>query len=136
MKAGDVPLHDTRAPEQFTGAVKSPQARVPGTIPGAAHLELTAFYSAADHRFQDPDAIRALAAQAGIPADGGPITFCNTGHQASVSWFALSELAGLPGVRLYDGSMSEWTADPAHPVQTGVEPGAKGGVRTGGGAAG
>jgi thiosulfate/3-mercaptopyruvate sulfurtransferase len=31
----------------------------------------------------------------------------------------LSELLGRPDVRLYDGSMSEWTQDEARPVETG-----------------
>ncbi len=111
------PLHDARSAEQFAGRAKSPQARAAGTLPGAVHIDNTAFYSAADQRFVSADAVRDLAAQAGLPLAPSPITFCNTGHLATVSWFALSEIAGVPGVRLYDGSMSEWTADPARPLK-------------------
>ncbi len=39
------------------------------------------------------------------------ITYCNTGHLASGAWFVLSELMKNPNVRLYDGSMTEWTAE-------------------------
>lgn len=116
VAAGTVPLHDARSAEQFAGKAKSPQARVGGTLPGAVNLELGKFYDAAAKRFPSGEAIREMAGKAGLSLEGGPITFCNTGHQAAITWFALSEVAGVPGVRLYDGSMSEWTADPARPL--------------------
>lgn len=118
VAAGTTPLHDARSAEQFAGKAKSPQARAAGTIPGAVNLDIAALFSADEHRFAPADTVKALAAQAGLPLADAPITFCNTGHLASVSWFALSEVAGVPGVRLYDGSMSEWSADPARPLQS------------------
>ena len=118
VKAGGTPLHDARSAEQFAGKAKSPQARAPGTIPGAVNLDIAPLFSAAEHRFATPEAVKAMADQAGLPLRDQPITFCNTGHLASVSWFALSEIAGVPGVRLYDGSMSEWSADPERPLLT------------------
>ena len=117
VAGGSVPLLDVRSTDQFEGLAKSPQARVPGTLPGAVLIEIGAFYSAAEKRFLSADAVKALAEQAKV--SDAPITFCNTGHLATVSWFALSEIAGIEGVRLYDGSMSEWTADPARPVKNG-----------------
>lgn len=117
IAAGTVPLIDARGPDQFAGQAKSPQARAPGTLPGAVNIANNAFYLGADKRFASAEDVKALAEKA--DAADAPITFCNTGHLASVSWFALSELAGLPGVRLYDGSMSEWAADPARPLKNG-----------------
>ena len=118
VKAGGTPLHDARSAEQFAGKAKSPQARAAGTIPGAVNLDIAPLFSAADHSFASAETVNAMAGQAGLPLQDQPITFCNTGHLASVSWFALSEIAGVPGVRLYDGSMSEWSADPDRPLQT------------------
>lgn len=117
IAAGTVPLIDARGPDQFAGQAKSPQARAPGTLPGAVNIVNGAFYLGADQRFASAEDVKALAEKA--EAADAPITFCNTGHLASVSWFALSELAGIPGVRLYDGSMSEWAADPARPLKNG-----------------
>lgn len=117
VAGGSAPLLDARSAEQFEGKAKSPQARVPGTLPGAVLIENGAFYSAAEKRFLPADAVKVLMDRAGIGES--TITFCNTGHLASVSWFALSEVAGIDGVRLYDGSMSEWTADPSRPVKNG-----------------
>ncbi|CAO3409371.1 sulfurtransferase [Azospirillum largimobile] len=118
VKDGSVPLHDARSAEQFAGKAKSPQARAAGTIPGAVNLDIAPLFSAADHRFASAETVKTMADRAGLPLQDQPITFCNTGHLASVSWFVLSEIAGVPGVRLYDGSMSEWSADPERPLQT------------------
>lgn len=118
VQAGGTPLHDARSPEQFAGKAKSPQARAAGTIPGAVNLDIAALFSPAEHRFASAEAVKAMADRAGLPLRDQPITFCNTGHLASVSWFALSEIARVPGVRLYDGSMSEWSADPERPLQS------------------
>ena len=46
----------------------------------------------------------------GVPEKGSVITFCNTGHWASLNWFVMSELLGNKDARMYDGSMLEWTA--------------------------
>jgi thiosulfate/3-mercaptopyruvate sulfurtransferase len=50
------------------------------------------------------------------------VNYCNTGHQAATNWFILSELLRRPGVTLYDGSMSEWTEDPARAAEAGPAP--------------
>jgi thiosulfate/3-mercaptopyruvate sulfurtransferase len=49
-----------------------------------------------------------FAAQ-GIDANAPSVSYCNTGHMAAGSWFIQSEILGNPQVRLYDGSMHEWT---------------------------
>jgi thiosulfate/3-mercaptopyruvate sulfurtransferase len=56
------------------------------------------------------DQVRAQIAAAGLPAAPRPVvTFCNTGIFAATSWFALSEIAEIPEVRLYSSSMVEWS---------------------------
>ena len=44
------------------------------------------------------------------------VSYCNTGHWAAVNWFVLSEVAGLSDIKLYDGSMVEWTQNDARPL--------------------
>ena len=46
------------------------------------------------------------------------MSYCNTGHWASTNWFVLSEVLGRKDVRLYYGSMVEWTADARRPLES------------------
>lgn len=110
IEHGDTLLLDARGDAFFRGETKSPAARVPGTIPGARQLDAEAVFAEGTMRVPEGS----------LPErPGGIITFCNTGHSAAVTWFALSEVSGHKDVRLYDGSMSHWTHDPARPVVAG-----------------
>jgi thiosulfate/3-mercaptopyruvate sulfurtransferase len=46
------------------------------------------------------------------------ITYCGAGVAASSAAFALG-LLGISNVAVYDGSMTEWAADPRLPLVTG-----------------
>jgi 3-mercaptopyruvate sulfurtransferase SseA len=86
-------------------------------LPGAVHLDNVLAFDSAAKRLKAPAELQALLANVG----GKPVvSYCNTGHQAAITWFALSEILRRPAT-LYDGSMSEWTEDPARPVATGPE---------------
>jgi thiosulfate/3-mercaptopyruvate sulfurtransferase len=107
-------LIDARSPAEFSGQRKVGLVARSGTIPGAINLPHSRFYSGT---FAKPDAIRDLLVAARIPTDRRIVTFCNVGHWSALDWFALSEVAALPNVALYPGSMSAWAADPARAVQ-------------------
>jgi thiosulfate/3-mercaptopyruvate sulfurtransferase len=113
---GGATLVDSRGQKSFVGEEKSPQAARAGRLPGAVNVEGARAYDAATNRLKDKAALQQLFAPAG---EGAVIPFCNTGQAAATDWFVLSEVLGRPNVRLYDGSMSEWTADPERPVETG-----------------
>jgi thiosulfate/3-mercaptopyruvate sulfurtransferase len=49
------------------------------------------------------------------------MAMCGSGVTACHLLLAL-EHAGLAGARLYPGSWSEWSSDPARPVRTGAMP--------------
>jgi thiosulfate/3-mercaptopyruvate sulfurtransferase len=110
-------LVDGRPEEQYLGKSKSPVVRIEGTIPGAVNIPHSKFYSAEYASFARPETIAALAQSLQIGADEENIVFCNTGHWASIAWFGLHEVAGNANTAMYDGSMSEWAADPARPIQ-------------------
>lgn len=112
----DTNLVDARSVAQFIGKEKTNTVKELGTIPTAVNLNFDKFWDATDGRFASKDAIGALVKEAGVTDEDGIISFCNTGHLASIAWFGLSEVEGLKNVRLYDGSMSQWTLDPARPV--------------------
>ncbi|MDX0468644.1 sulfurtransferase [Sinorhizobium medicae] len=110
-------LIDGRPAEQYEGKSKSPIVRANGTIPGSANIEHSKLYSKDHALFARPETVKALTEAVGLAADEENITFCNTGHWASVTWFALSEVLGNKKTSMYDGSMAEWTADPARAVE-------------------
>jgi len=105
---GDAALIDNRPPAQYRGAKKAPPTPRPGTLRGARNLPEGQLVRA-DGTFRRGAALEALLAERGLAGSGPAVTFCNTGHWASLGWFALHELRGQDAVRLYDGSMSEWT---------------------------
>ncbi len=109
-------LVDARSAASFAGSEKSPLARVGGRLPGAVLADVTEAYDPAANRLRPREELEQVFA--GVP-DGEAITYCNTGHSAAGDWFVLSEVLRRPGVKLYDGSMSEWTQDPSRPVETG-----------------
>ncbi len=61
--------------------------------------------------------LRRLYAAAKAPTVGPAITFCNTGHWASLGWFVNSELLGNKKTKMYDGSMADWSRDAANPME-------------------
>ena len=111
-RAEGVELVDARPVAQFTGKAKSGIVARPGAIPGAKNLPQSQFYNAEDGAFVASDVIETLAADAGVSKDVKEITYCNTGHWASVAWFGLSEVMGNKNTAMYDGSLTEWAADP------------------------
>ena len=115
--AAGTKLIDGRPHAQFVGEAKSPVVRIEGTIPGSLNLENSKLYSSEYASFAQPETIAALAEGLGLAADEENIVFCNTGHWASVVWFALHEVGGNTNTAMYDGSMAEWAADPARPIQ-------------------
>jgi len=108
---------DARSGERFRGE-KEPIDPVAGHIPGA----LNRFHGAnlaPDGRFKPAEALkRELAATIGSRDPTEVIHSCGSGVTACHNLLAM-EHAGLAGSRLYPGSWSEWSADPARPIARG-----------------
>ncbi|MEX1198609.1 MAG: rhodanese-like domain-containing protein [Pseudohongiellaceae bacterium] len=101
----DIRLIDARPPAFFEGS-QSSIAR-PGTIDGAASLSFDRWFEG--NRLKSPERIQQTLASSSLPRARETASFCNTGHWASINWFVLSELAGIPDTRLYAESMAEWS---------------------------
>ena len=106
-------LVDARPVSYFEGKEKAPAAKAYGHIPGAISLDSASFYDPETNRLRPKEQLARIAAA--LPS-GPVVAYCNTGHWAATDWFVLSAVLGRPDVRLYDGSMVEWTADPHRPV--------------------
>ena len=66
-----------------------------------------------------PLGTRDCGVDAGVELDKPMVTTCGSGVTAAVLLFG-AHLLGKEDVKLYDGSWSEWGADPATPKATGA----------------
>lgn len=82
-----------------------------GHIPGAKPYPNELLSSTMPAKFFNITDSKSLFTQMGIKTDKESITYCNSGHLASGSWFVLSELMGNKNVKMYDGSMHQWTLE-------------------------
>jgi thiosulfate/3-mercaptopyruvate sulfurtransferase len=122
MRDPEAKLVDARAPERYCGAAETVD-RVGGHIPGAVNHF---FMKNVDETglLRPVDELRAAFHETlGGTPPGRAIVYCGSGVTACQNLLAL-EHAGLPGARLYAGSWSEWSADPARPIaRSGAAPG-------------
>jgi len=118
IASGGEQVLDARGAGRFTGAEREFRPGMPsGHIPGARNLPFGQVLNA-DGTFKDADGLRAAFAEAGIDLARPVVTTCGSGVTASILLFAM-HLLGKDDVALYDGSWSEWGADPATPKATG-----------------
>jgi thiosulfate/3-mercaptopyruvate sulfurtransferase len=112
------PLLDARGRPRFEGSEADPRPNVaPGHIPGSRNLPYADLYRE-DGTFRSPDEIRQLFAQAEVNPEAPFVATCGSGVTANSLIFA-AHLLGNRDARLYDGSWSEWGADPHTPKALG-----------------
>lgn len=103
-------LVDNRTADQYLGVNRHGRAKASGTIPGAVNLPQSWMTNNGGGMFRDADTLAKLYDAAGVPMEGAQVSFCNTGHWASIGWFVSSEILGNKDAQMYDGSMTAWTA--------------------------
>ena len=112
------PLLDARGKSRFDGTEADPRPGVAaGHIPGARNLPFSALYDEGG-RFRSREELRRLFDEAGIDPARPFTATCGSGVTANSLIFA-AHLLGNDRARLYDGSWSEWGADPATPKAVG-----------------
>lgn len=104
-------LLDARPPAFWQGQVKAPAALRPGTLAGSVDFSNFSWFPAGGGALPGLSVLRGIAR--GLPSAEQhatqTVSFCNTGHWAATNWFVLSELLHRPDVRLYPGSMVDWS---------------------------
>jgi thiosulfate/3-mercaptopyruvate sulfurtransferase len=124
------PLIDVRSAEEYSGerthmpAYPEEGALRGGHIPSAKSVPW-AQAAAADQTFKSRAELESvyLEGGAGLKAGDNVIAYCRIGERSSHTWFVLNYLLGLPGVRNYDGSWTEWGSLVRVPIAKGTEPG-------------
>lgn len=108
---------DARPAARFAGDESDPRGLADGHIPGSVSLPHSALFNA-DGTWKRDDALKAAFEDAGIDLDKPLVATCGSGMTASAIVFG-AHLLGKDNVALYDGSWSEWGADPDTPKATG-----------------
>lgn len=108
---------DALSVESYSGAKPLPSVYRKGHITGAVNVPMHTVLNPEDATYADDITLTAKFEGAGINLGYPIITYCGGGIAAAMDAFAL-RLLKAANVRVYDGSLSEWTADEALPMST------------------
>jgi thiosulfate/3-mercaptopyruvate sulfurtransferase len=109
---------DARGKARFDGSEPDPRPGVAaGHIPGARNLPFAELYQS-DGTLKPRQELRRLFEEAGVDPLQPFVATCGSGITANSLIFA-AHLLGNDEVKLYDGSWSEWGADPNTPKAVG-----------------
>lgn len=109
---------DARGPARFAGEEPEPRPGLAsGHIPGSSNLPQGRLFNP-DNSWKRGEALRAAFDEAGVDLSKPMVTTCGSGITAAVLLFG-AHLLGKEDVMLYDGSWSEWGADPKTPKAKG-----------------
>ncbi len=115
---GSHELVDARGTGRFAGDEPEPRPGVmPGHIPGSRNLPQTELFKP-DNSWKRDEELRTAFERAGVDLSKPMVTTCGSGVTAAVLLFG-AHLLGKRNVKLYDGSWSEWGADPETPKAKG-----------------
>ena len=118
-------LLDLRSPEEYSGERVSDYsfktdhgAERTGRIPGAVHLYFKELLNE-DDSFKSPGELRRMLAAACVAPEqfDEVVCYCRLSHRATIGWLALGQLLGLPNVKIYDGSWTEWGSIVGFPIE-------------------
>lgn len=107
MKAlvGKTTIMDVRPISDYMGLTHPKSAKKAGHIDTAKTADMNLYFKSGSNLHSKAD-LETLLADLKVNTDGA-VAYCNTGNQAAVAWFVISEILGKKA-RVYDGSMKEW----------------------------
>lgn len=101
----------------FSGADTSRYSRR-GHIPGSVNVSSRDLFDS-DGTVRGADELRDAYASEGVTGDDEVLLYCGGGISAAANALTLATL-GVTAVRIYDGSLEEWSADDSLPLETSV----------------
>ncbi len=105
-------------PDEYAGRGPNRYGR-PGHIPGSANLSFLGVIDMENNNvFLSPDELRKQVEGVGALSGERVITYCGGAIAATSAAFVMT-LLGVEDVAVYDGSLTEWAADPNLPLVTG-----------------
>ena len=121
-------LVDVRSPDEFAGRLLAPahlpqeQAQRAGHIPTAVNVPWSKAAND-DGTFRSDAELKEIYTEAGFDWSKDTVAYCRIGERSSHTWFVLQEILGLPNVKNYDGSWTEYGSLVGVPIVLGDEPG-------------
>ncbi len=115
-------LVDVRSLDEFTGKVIAPPgmsetAQRGGHIPSAKSVPWSTAVGP-DGTFKSAEELRVIyMGQKGVDPKKSTIAYCRIGERSSHTWFVLKYLLGLPNVKSYDGSWTEYGSIIGAPIE-------------------
>jgi thiosulfate/3-mercaptopyruvate sulfurtransferase len=119
-------LVDVRSPDEFSGKLFAPAhlpqeaAQRAGHIPTALNVPWSKAANE-DGTFKSDAELAELYGN--LDDEKDTIAYCRIGERSSHTWFVLTHLLGIEGVRNYDGSWTEWGNTVRAPIVDGEAPG-------------
>lgn len=119
VSSGREQVIDARGAPRFSGEQPDPRPGIArGHIPGSLNIHYASLFNP-DGTFKSKPDLRSTFHAAGVDLTAPVVTTCGSGITACVLAFGL-HLLGKHDVALYDGSWTEWGADPAMPKTCGA----------------
>ena len=109
----DLALWDARSVNEYQGISRFSQ--FPGHIPGAVNLDwLEVMDRERNLRLKSTDELQQTLDGLGITVDKEVVTYCQTHHRSSLTYFVL-KILGYQRIKGYPGSWSDWGNRPDTP---------------------
>lgn len=124
-KIGKSVIVEAREADVYFGLIQEPWTQRAGHIPSAKCLPSPWLWTFAKDKngvvtygtWKDSHVAKEMAfAVLGKDASQEIVVYCGVGGYASPLYFVLTQVIGYTNVKIYDGSMQEWSADPKAPV--------------------
>jgi thiosulfate/3-mercaptopyruvate sulfurtransferase len=116
----DVMVIDARPPEVYQG--QGPWCK-PGHITGAVNLPWKSLMDPDNPALLRPKTeVMDILEKHNVNPSKMIICSCGTGREATNQFLLLKQYLGYPHVKIYEGSFTEWSADPENPTSTGPHP--------------